>query len=55
MGLLTGVEVGEGVVRIAAGERWGTVYGKLESQGLGVCGSRSAKGGIGRLSLEGMS
>lgn len=55
LGLLTGVDIKEGLVQIGAGEHWGTVYGKLDTQGLGVCGSRSAKGGIGGLSLEGTS
>ncbi|KAH6664563.1 hypothetical protein B0J14DRAFT_607259 [Halenospora varia] len=53
LGLLTGVDIKEGLVRIGSGEHWGTVYDKLDAQGLGVCGSRSAKGGIGGLALEG--
>lgn len=55
LGLLTGVDIQEGVVRIGAGERWGNVYEKLDATGLGVSGSRSSKGGIGGLSLEGLS
>lgn len=54
LGLLTGVDIKEGLVRIGSGEHWGTVYDKLDAQGLGVCGSRSAKGGIGGLALEGL-
>jgi FAD/FMN-containing dehydrogenase len=50
---LTGVEFKDGVVSIAAGERWGSVYQKLAAEGLGVTGSRSGNGGIGGLALEG--
>lgn len=50
--LLTGVEVKDGIVSVASGERWGTVYKKVEEQGLGVLGSRSALGGIGGLALS---
>ncbi|KAK7751514.1 hypothetical protein SLS62_006601 [Diatrype stigma] len=50
---LTGVELKEGVVSVGAGERWGPVYEKVQAAGLGVGGSRSAKGGIGGLSLAG--
>ncbi|ROW15441.1 hypothetical protein VPNG_02432 [Cytospora leucostoma] len=51
--LLTGTVIKDGIVSIAAGERWGTVYEKLTDQGLGVTGSRSALGGIGGLALSG--
>ncbi|KAI1652078.1 FAD-binding domain-containing protein [Daldinia loculata] len=53
--LLTGIDLDldTGIVSIAAGERWGTVYEKLHEHGLGVTGSRSAKGGIGGLALSG--
>lgn len=51
---LTGVELEDGfVVSVGAGERWGPVYEKVQAAGLGVGGSRSAKGGIGGLSLAG--
>ncbi|KUJ15927.1 FAD-binding domain-containing protein [Mollisia scopiformis] len=50
---LTGISIEDGIVRIGAGERWGTVYERLDVEGLGVCGSRSANGGIGGLALEG--
>lgn len=53
LGLLVGSEIQNGIVKIAAGERWGPVYDKLHEEGLGVTGSRSAKGGIGGLSLAG--
>ncbi|KAI1503820.1 FAD-binding domain-containing protein [Biscogniauxia marginata] len=53
--MLTGVELDldSGIVSIAAGERWGAVYEKLHDHGLGVTGSRSAKGGTGGLALAG--
>lgn len=51
--LLKGVEVKEGSVSIAAGERWANVYDKVQQHGLGVTGSRSALGGIGGLALAG--
>ncbi|APA06370.1 hypothetical protein SS1G_01102 [Sclerotinia sclerotiorum 1980 UF-70] len=50
---LTGVECKDGIVSIAAGERWSTVYQRLAAEGLGVTGSRSGNGGIGGLALEG--
>ncbi|TQS33403.1 hypothetical protein Golomagni_06254, partial [Golovinomyces magnicellulatus] len=50
---LTGVQVKDGIVSVAAGEKWGNVYKALDAQGLGVTGSRSAKGGIGGLALAG--
>lgn len=53
LGLLTGIELKDGVVSVGAGERWGPVYEKVQAAGLGVGGSRSAKGGIGGLSLSG--
>lgn len=53
LGLLVGSEIQNGIVKIAAGERWGPVYDKLHEEGLGVTGSRSAKGGIGGLALAG--
>ncbi|CAJ2501265.1 Uu.00g041180.m01.CDS01 [Anthostomella pinea] len=53
--LLTGIDLdlGTGIVSIAAGERWGAVYERLAEHGLGVTGSRSAKGGIAGLALSG--
>lgn len=53
LSLLTGVELKEGVVSVGAGERWGAVYEKVQAAGLGVGGSRSAKGGVGGLCLAG--
>lgn len=53
LGLLVGSEIQDGIVKIAAGERWGEVYDKLHEKGLGVTGSRSGKGGIGGLALAG--
>lgn len=53
LGLLTGIELKEGLVSIAAGERWGAVYEKLDAAGLGVTGARSSRGGIGGLALQG--
>ncbi|KAF2106111.1 hypothetical protein BDV96DRAFT_591461 [Lophiotrema nucula] len=50
---LTGIEIKNGIVSIAAGERWGPVYEQLAERGLGVTGSRSALGGIGGLALAG--
>ncbi|RYP70057.1 hypothetical protein DL769_005103 [Monosporascus sp. CRB-8-3] len=42
---LTGIEIKDDAVRIGAGEHWGAVYDKLDNEGLGVTGSRSAAGG----------
>lgn len=53
LGLLTGIEIKDSSVSIAAGERWGAVYEKLLPLGLATSGSRSGKGGIGGLSLAG--
>jgi hypothetical protein len=53
LSLLTGINVKDGHVQIAAGERWGAVYKEVVAHGLGVSGSRSSKGGIGGLSLAG--
>lgn len=53
LGLLKGIEVKDDVVLIGAGEQWGAVYDKLAPLGLGVSGSRSSKGGIGGLALQG--
>lgn len=47
------MEVKEGFVSIAAGERWGQVYDKVQERGLGVTGSRAALGGVGGLALAG--
>lgn len=47
------MEVKEGSVSIAAGERWGQVYDKVQQHGLGVTGSRAALGGVGGLALAG--
>ncbi|KAI0379305.1 hypothetical protein F5Y04DRAFT_260138 [Hypomontagnella monticulosa] len=51
--LLTGIDIGNGVVKVGAGERWGSVYEKLGTDGLAVAGGRSATNGIGGLALEG--
>jgi hypothetical protein len=54
LGLLKGIKLCKnGLVEIGAGERWGAVYDKLESKGLGVSGDRSGKGGMGGLPLQG--
>lgn len=53
LSLLTGIDLKDGVVSVGAGERWGPVYEEVQAAGLGVGGSRSAKGGIGGLSLSG--
>ncbi|KAI0892442.1 hypothetical protein F4806DRAFT_479779 [Annulohypoxylon nitens] len=53
LSLLTGVELKRGSVSVGAGERWGSVYEAVQAAGLAVGGSRSAKGGIGGLSLSG--
>ncbi|PLB46221.1 FAD-binding domain-containing protein, partial [Aspergillus steynii IBT 23096] len=53
LGLLTGIEIKDGSVSIAAGERWGAVYENLDAAGLGVTGARSSRGGIGGLALQG--
>ncbi|PQE14054.1 oxidoreductase FAD-binding protein [Rutstroemia sp. NJR-2017a BBW] len=50
---LTGVELADGYVSVAAGERWSSVYSKLSAVGLATTGSRSGNGGIGGLALEG--
>lgn len=50
---LTGVRIEPGVVSVGAGESWATVYEKLQSEGLGVNGGRSGKGGLAGLSLQG--
>lgn len=47
------MEIKDGSVSIAAGERWANVYDKVQAHGLGVTGSRSALGGIGGLALAG--
>jgi hypothetical protein len=52
--LLTGIDIKDGFVRIAAGEKIGAVYEKVTAAGLGTSGSRSANGGIGGLALEGL-
>lgn len=39
LSLLNGVEVGDGIVSVASGERWGAAYDVLDSKGLGVGGS----------------
>jgi FAD/FMN-containing dehydrogenase len=53
LSLLKGIEIKDGVVSIAAGERWGAVYRALDAQGLSVAGGRSANNGIGGLALQG--
>ncbi|KAI0396782.1 hypothetical protein F5Y17DRAFT_417760 [Xylariaceae sp. FL0594] len=52
---LTGIELRDDdkTVSIAAGERWGNVYAKLQEKGLAVTGSRDITGGIGGLCLAG--
>lgn len=53
LALLSGVQVGDGVVSIAAGERWSAVYNELSYKGLGVTGGRSGNNGVGGLALSG--
>ncbi|KAI1763284.1 hypothetical protein GGR53DRAFT_497943 [Hypoxylon sp. FL1150] len=50
---LTGIDIQDGVVRIAAGELWGTVYKFLEPFGLGVTGGKATTCGIGGLATQG--
>ncbi|TGJ88729.1 hypothetical protein E0Z10_g92 [Xylaria hypoxylon] len=52
LSLITGITVKEETVSIAAGERWGAVYEKLDPLGLSVAGGRSARNGIGGLALQ---
>lgn len=47
------MEIKEGSVSIAAGERWANIYDKVQEHGLGVTGSRSGLGGVGGLALAG--
>lgn len=44
----------DGVVQVAAGEDWGSVYEHLEPHGLGVTGGKSTTCGIGGLATQGM-
>lgn len=53
LALLNAVTVKDGSVTIGAGARWGAVYDALDGTGMGVSGSRSSKGGIGGLALQG--
>ncbi|KAI8946216.1 FAD-binding domain-containing protein [Xylaria longipes] len=53
LSLITGIAVKDETVSIAAGERWGAVYEKLDPLGLSVAGGRSARNGIGGLALQG--
>jgi FAD/FMN-containing dehydrogenase len=55
LSLLTGIESKHRLVKVGAGERWGSVYKTLEEEGLAVAGGRSASNGIGGLALEGWS
>lgn len=55
LGLLTGIESRDGIVKVGAGERWVSVYEKLGEDGLTAAGGRSAANGIGGLALEGLS
>ncbi|KAI0402195.1 hypothetical protein F4802DRAFT_608839 [Xylaria palmicola] len=50
---LKGIAVGDGVVQVAAGESWGSVYDKLGEAGLSFSGGRSSRSGIGGLALAG--
>lgn len=54
LSLLKGIEVKDGVVSVAAGERWGGVYKELDAHGRSVAGGRSANNGIGGLALQGI-
>ncbi len=53
LALLNGVRIHDGIVSIAAGERWGAVYTELSKEGLGVTGARSGNNGVGGLALSG--
>ncbi|KAF2658697.1 FAD-binding domain-containing protein, partial [Lophiostoma macrostomum CBS 122681] len=50
---LNQITVLEESVSIGAGASWGAVYEALDGTGRGVSGSRSSKGGIGGLALQG--
>ncbi|RYC59046.1 hypothetical protein CHU98_g7163 [Xylaria longipes] len=52
LSLITGIAVKDETVSIAAGERWGAVYEKLDPLGLSVAGGRSARNGIGGPALQ---
>ncbi|KAK7913980.1 hypothetical protein PG985_011683 [Apiospora marii] len=54
LGRLLGTTLDEtqGVVRVAAGERWGAVYKTVQEKGLAVTGARSGNNGIGGLALS---
>lgn len=53
--LLTGIDPSDRIVKVGAGERWGSVYERLGVDGLAVAGGRSATNGIGGLALEGLN
>ena len=53
LGLMTQVELNDGVVSIAAGACWAAVNEKVQAVGRAVTGGRSGKGGIGGLALAG--
>lgn len=50
---LKGVEIQDGLVRIAAGERWSRVYEVLEKEGLGVAGPNGSDAGVAGQALHG--
>ncbi|KAJ8130458.1 hypothetical protein O1611_g3172 [Lasiodiplodia mahajangana] len=50
---LKGIQMKDGNVQVAAGERWGAVYEFLEPLGLGVTGGKSTTCGIGGLATQG--
>jgi FAD/FMN-containing dehydrogenase len=46
LGLLTGIELNNGVVSVAAGESWAAVDETVQAAGLAVTGGRSGTGGL---------
>lgn len=52
LSLLTSISVKDDTVSVAAGERWRSVYEKLDILRLSVVGGRSAKNGIDELALH---
>ncbi|ROW12031.1 hypothetical protein VPNG_05197 [Cytospora leucostoma] len=47
------LDIDKGLVRVPPGAKWGAVDEVVQAAGLGVCGGRSGKGGIGGLALAG--
>jgi FAD/FMN-containing dehydrogenase len=55
LGRFKGVELNSDktVVSISPGETWGSVYGRLDAEGLSVSGCRASTGGIGGIATHG--